>query len=269
MLRRGSRLYRDISRLLSVEISHVELKGARAGQIDHAPAWEHGSVWWLWNKDSMVPVRRRYHVTVRNRMPDKIELEESMCWRCGKTPEDLFLCGACGTIQPPCHSVDAYAIFGLDEASFDVDLDKLESTYKSLQKYLHPDKFSSATPEEQEISSEQAMRVNHAYATLKNPLSRATYLLSLHGCSTSSDEEKETIRDFDMLQAIMDFREEVEHATDEAALLELKRKVEGQIDTCLQQMKRFFGEKEFDKALKETQTLRYLNRMHEAVEEKL
>lgn len=269
MLRRGSRLYRDISRLLSVEISHVELKGARAGQIDHAPAWEHGSVWWLWNKDSMVPVRRRYHVTVRNRMTDKSELEESMCWRCGKTPEDLFLCGACGTIQPPCHSVDAYAIFGLDEASFDVDLDQLESTYKSLQKYLHPDKFSSAPPEEQEISSEQAMRVNHAYATLKNPLSRATYLLSLHGCSPSSDEEKETIRDFDMLQAIMDFREEVEHATDEAALLELKRKVEGQIDTCLQQMKRFFGEKEFDKALNETQTLRYLNRMHEAVEEKL
>lgn len=267
MLRRGRRVYSDVSRLFSVAIGCVESKGTKACTREHG-----SSLGWLLNKEvgSMVSGRRCYRrVMGSTRMPEKDELEDSMCWRCGKTPEDIFLCGACGTIQPPCDSVDAYAVFGLDEASFDVDLDRLEATYKGLQKYLHPDKFSSATTEEQEISSEQAMRVNHAYATLKNPLSRATYLLSLHGCSASHDGEKETIRDFDMLQAIMEFREEVEYATDEAALLELKRKVDGQIDACLQQLKRFFGEKDFDKALKETQTLRYLNRMHEAVEEKL
>lgn len=36
---------------------------------------------------------------------------EGTCWNCGKTPEDYFLCGNCGIIQPPDEKVDAFKIF--------------------------------------------------------------------------------------------------------------------------------------------------------------
>lgn len=36
---------------------------------------------------------------------------EGTCWNCGKTPENYFMCGNCGIIQPPDKKVDAFKIF--------------------------------------------------------------------------------------------------------------------------------------------------------------
>ena len=57
----------------------------------------------------------------------------------------------------------------------------LEAAYKALQKQLHPDKFGTASPEEQEHAQEYAALVNEAYHTLRNPHIRAEYLLRQHG----------------------------------------------------------------------------------------
>ena len=64
------------------------------------------------------------------------------------------------------------------EPSFDVDIRKLESRYKQLQKDLHPDKFGNQEPKAQQYSAEQSSLVNHAYVKLKSPLQRALYLVS-------------------------------------------------------------------------------------------
>lgn len=37
---------------------------------------------------------------------------QGTCWQCGRTPEDYFLCGKCGTIQPPKEDVDIFQLFG-------------------------------------------------------------------------------------------------------------------------------------------------------------
>lgn len=65
---------------------------------------------------------------------------------------------------------DFFELFGI-KRSFDLKLDQLDSKYFALQKQSHPDSnnlddFSSAL-------------LNTAYKILKNPVSRAEYLLSL------------------------------------------------------------------------------------------
>ena len=111
------------------------------------------------------------------------------CWRCGHKDPSLYTCHKCGTIQPPKECLDAYALFGLKkgEYKFDIPLDELEHNYKKLQRMMHPDKFSTASDEEKHFSAEQAALINRAYATLKDPLSRGSHLLSL---LTEQDEDE-------------------------------------------------------------------------------
>jgi hypothetical protein len=71
---------------------------------------------------------------------------------------------------PPCSN----------QPTFDLDPAALEKRYKLLQWQLHPDKTVLRSPEEQQFSAEQATRVNQAYGVLRNPLSRANYLVRLN-----------------------------------------------------------------------------------------
>lgn len=63
------------------------------------------------------------------------------------------------------------------EHTFEVDPSSLEARYKDLQKRLHPDRFSVASPQEREHSADQASVVNQAFDTLKRPLKRAHYMV--------------------------------------------------------------------------------------------
>lgn len=61
--------------------------------------------------------------------------------------------------------------------------------------------------------------VNMAYQVLRDPLSRANYLLAQHGISAEGDDR--TISDPKFLMEVMEAREEVEETEDEEALREL------------------------------------------------
>ena len=63
--------------------------------------------------------------------------------------------------------------------TYDVSVRQLEASYKGLQKTLHPDKFGRQGAQQQEYSAEQSSLVNRAYTTLKSPLHRAVYLVSV------------------------------------------------------------------------------------------
>jgi len=67
--------------------------------------------------------------------------------------------------------------------SYDVELNQIQKKYMELQKQVHPDRFANASDAEKRLSMQQTSWLNEAQATLKNPVSRATYLLKLkrHG----------------------------------------------------------------------------------------
>lgn len=99
---------------------------------------------------------------------------------------------------------DYFELFELP-CAFDIDIDKLSVQYRKLQSQLHPDKFVNATDQERRISIQKTAFVNEAYQTLKSPMRRARYLLTLSG--VEFDDEKETHFDPAFLMEQMELRE--------------------------------------------------------------
>jgi len=90
---------------------------------------------------------------------------------------------------------------------FDVPTEHLDTRYRSLQRYLHPDKFASASDAERRWSMQAASFVNEAYQCLSSQIKRATYLLSLNGISL--DEETDTQMSPAFLMEQMELREAI------------------------------------------------------------
>jgi len=88
--------------------------------------------------------------------------------------------------------------------SFDIDKEKLNKNYHEIQKSIHPDNFANSSDLERRLSVQKAAQVNDALATLKDPLKRAIYLLSLHGIELNENDNK---MDPVFLMEQMDLRE--------------------------------------------------------------
>ena len=103
-----------------------------------------------------------------------------ICWSCQKAAGDGVLCVHCKAVQPPDPKADFYRVFGIPTV-FAVDASELERRYKELTKVLHPDRFARADPQARRASLERSVQLNEAWQTLKDPVRRAEYLLSLNG----------------------------------------------------------------------------------------
>jgi len=120
--------------------------------------------------------------------------------------------------------VNYFQLFNI-EVSFDVDIQQLSSSYQTLQKTVHPDKFAHASEQEQRIAVQKSAHINDVYQTLKNPLLRAEYMLVERGVDMPN--EQHSFQDTSFLMRQMDLREmleDVRHSGDvDAALLEVQR----------------------------------------------
>lgn len=101
-------------------------------------------------------------------------------------------------------SSNHFELFGLP-VQYPVALDVLTRCYRDLQQAVHPDRFASATDQERRISMQRATQINEAFQTLKDPLSRARYLLQLKGVEW--DDESNTVMDAAFLMEQMELRE--------------------------------------------------------------
>lgn len=91
--------------------------------------------------------------------------------------------------------------------TFDVDVNELTSRYRKLQHAVHPDRYVNATDRERLLSVQQTSLINDAHTTLKDPLQRARYMLSLAGVDISN--ESETVMDAAFLMQQMELREQL------------------------------------------------------------
>ncbi len=131
---------------------------------------------------------------------------------------------------------DFFRLFNLS-LRFQIDSAALEQGYLALQEQVHPDKFSHLSEAERRLSMQWATRVNEGYQTLRNPLNRARYLLSLHGVDTQ--EESNTAMPVDFLMQQMEWREaleETKETKDLAALEELEQRIEHEVRLLQQQL---------------------------------
>src|SRR5512141_1081809 len=92
--------------------------------------------------------------------------------------------------------------------TFDIDTDELAVRYRELQRRVHPDKYANASDQERRLSMQMTTMINEAFQTLKDPVWRGRYLLSLRGISL--DDEIDTAMDPAFLTEQMELREELE-----------------------------------------------------------
>ncbi|WP_293762833.1 Fe-S protein assembly co-chaperone HscB [uncultured Aquitalea sp.] len=106
---------------------------------------------------------------------------------------------------------DFFSLLGLPRA-FALDTERLDHAWRTAAAEVHPDRHASRPEAEKRVALMMATRVNEAYQTLKNPVNRGRYLLSLQGVDTG--EETNTSMPADFLMAQMEWRESIEDARD-------------------------------------------------------
>lgn len=167
-------------------------------------------------------------------------------------------------------SKNHFQLFGLEPA-FQLDLARVEQSYRDLQAQVHPDKFSHATDAERRASMQWSTHVNEAYQTLKQPISRARYLLKLHGVDTL--EETNTAMPSDFLMEQMEWREAISEAKGAADATELDylgaklrqatHRLQDEIGERLDQVQDYPG------AAEAVRKLRFLEKLREEINDAL
>ncbi|MCC4775928.1 co-chaperone HscB [Vibrio cyclitrophicus] len=104
-----------------------------------------------------------------------------------------------------------FELFGLP-LQFQLDGSLLSSQFRDLQRQFHPDKFTTASERDRLLAVQKAAQINDAYQVLKNPVSRAEYLLVQHGEDIRG--EQQTMQDPMFLMEQMELREELEDIAD-------------------------------------------------------
>jgi molecular chaperone HscB len=73
-----------------------------------------------------------------------------------------------------------------------LDVPGLEKQFYVLSRKLHPDRFASRPLSEQEAALAESSLLNDAYRTLKDPISRTQYLLTIEGVQLEEQSKSAT-----------------------------------------------------------------------------
>jgi molecular chaperone HscB len=164
-------------------------------------------------------------------------------------------------------SQDYFALFGLPRR-FRFDGAQLDAAFRALQRDIHPDRYASAGEAERRLALQSSARVNEAYRALKDPVSRAQYLLSLHGIDALGETDTALAEEF-LLQQLAR-REAIAEAHEEGdtpkleALLEDARADMSALEARLAE--RFDAPQDLARARELVRELRFLTKVAADVE---
>lgn len=127
-----------------------------------------------------------------------------LCAYCGSETGGEHFCPACEKIQPIARGTDYFTFFGLPR-KLNLDESSLEKTFYSLSRRFHPDYFMNASERERQASVERSSLLNDAYRTLRDPVRRVEYLLSLEGY-----KEAEKKAPPDLLEEVFELNMQIE-----------------------------------------------------------
>lgn len=166
-----------------------------------------------------------------------------------------------------------FELFGLPR-QFSLDGSLLSSQFRQLQMQFHPDKFASASERDRLMAVQKAAQINDAYQTLKNPISRAEYLLAEYGVEIRG--EQQTMQDPMFLMQQMELREELESiassADPETALFDFEAKVSKMFKQQLADVEHELDQADWSQAAERVRKLKFIAKLKheiELVEEKL
>jgi molecular chaperone HscB len=100
--------------------------------------------------------------------------------------------------------MDYFEVFGLPRI-LGIDSGALEKTFHQLSRKYHPDYFSTATPAEKTQAVRMTALLNDGYRTLRHPVRRVEYLLSLYGLKSDGSKVPPA-----MLMEVFEINEQLE-----------------------------------------------------------
>ena len=100
-----------------------------------------------------------------------------------------------------------YQALGL-EPKLNLDSADLQARFYSASREWHPDRFSLASPEEQQKALNMTAMINDAFRALREPVSRAEYFLSEHKIKATQNIPPELLEEvFELNMALDELRE--------------------------------------------------------------
>lgn len=152
-----------------------------------------------------------------------------------------------------------FELFGIAPL-FEVNTQHLAEVYQTLQKTVHPDKFAHASAQAQLIAVQKSALINDAYQTLKQPLKRAEYILTLRQLAMPS--EQASFQDNMFLMRQMELREmleEIKHASDvEGAIFSANEELDVEYQRLLMLMQQQLNDNSAESNLAASENLRKL-----------
>jgi molecular chaperone HscB len=170
-----------------------------------------------------------------------------VCWNCHERTIGTHFCSGCGKVLQTPEQSDYFAMLELPRKLW-IEMGALEQKFLQLSWKLHPDNFVKASEEEREISLKRSSELNDAYRTLKDPVKRVEYLLSIEGARKEGEHKQQAPPElleevFELNESLDELREAKESGGDTANLkhrLETAQKsfeeklkdVDGQLQTA-------------------------------------
>ncbi len=155
---------------------------------------------------------------------------------------------------------------------FDLSFPTLSVRYRHLQASAHPDQYAGGTAQERRLAVQFSALINQAYLTLKDPLQRGRYLLSL--LIDDVGEPTHTVQDTALLLEQMSLREEFDEIKktspiEMARLITFIDKIEAQQQTILTDLSACFQHVNETKNAKKASSLldkyQFFSKLHDEV----
>ena len=100
--------------------------------------------------------------------------------------------------------MDYFEVFGLPRL-LGIDTAALEKTFHELSRRYHPDYFTTASPADKTKAVRMTALLNDAYRTLRHPVRRVEYLLSLYGLKSDGSKVPQSL-----LMEVFEINEQLE-----------------------------------------------------------
>lgn len=159
-----------------------------------------------------------------------------------------------------------FELFGLPY-QFELDGSSLSSTFRELQRQYHPDNVASQDDKTRLQAVQKASQINDAFQTLKDPVRRAEYMLTLQNIDIK--DEQQTMQDPEFLMQQMTLREELESITDskdDAALFDLGEKAQALYAALIKEVKQALVASQWQEAAVIVRKLKFAEKLRSEVE---
>ncbi|MBN1492117.1 MAG: Fe-S protein assembly co-chaperone HscB [Phycisphaerae bacterium] len=194
-------------------------------------------------------------------MPDSHDKPVPLkCTSCQRPMDSPVCCQDCHTLYPVGTSEDHFKLFGLPRR-YALDLDDLHQRFLSISRNIHPDFFGAQAAEMQALSLRLSAQVNEAYATLKDPVLRAEYLLESTGGKSSAKDKSVP---GELLAEVMLMREAIEDAraaADSETLAARRAEIEARQAATLEKVAALCGRLDEQSENVQTELRQHLNAM--------